>query len=88
VENHFKGFIVEYVERSKNSEVGELAKAAARNTTLPADVFFHVTEDTSVKMVESEPGLINFIEGEDWSAPIMAFLHHYYEPENIECVML
>jgi ribonuclease HI len=40
MESYFKGFMVEYIERNKNSEVDELAKAAAPNTPLPADVFF------------------------------------------------
>jgi ribonuclease HI len=34
MENHFKGFSVEYIKRSKNTEVDELAKAATRNTPL------------------------------------------------------
>jgi hypothetical protein len=28
------------------------------------------------------PRLMNAIEGEDWRAPIMAYLRHYYEPDN------
>jgi ribonuclease HI len=32
--NYFKGFIVEYVERTKNTEVDELAKAAAKKAVL------------------------------------------------------
>jgi ribonuclease HI len=65
MQNHFKGFIVEYIEQNKNTKAGELAKAAAHNTPLLADVFFQVIEDTSVKKVEPEPKLINAIEGED-----------------------
>jgi capsid portal protein len=38
-ENFFKDFTVEYIDRNKNAKVDELAKAAARNTPLPADVF-------------------------------------------------
>jgi hypothetical protein len=49
---------------------------------LPVDVFFQVIEDASIKTVEPEPRLINAIEGEDWRAPIMAYLRHYYEPDN------
>jgi ribonuclease HI len=41
MENHFKGFIVQYIERIRNTEVAELAKAAARNMPLPTDVFFN-----------------------------------------------
>jgi ribonuclease HI len=40
MENHFKCFIVKYVEIRKKSEVDELAKVAACNTPLPADIFF------------------------------------------------
>jgi ribonuclease HI len=39
MENHFKGFTMEYIKRSKNTEADELAKAAARKTPLPADIF-------------------------------------------------
>jgi hypothetical protein len=49
---------------------------------MPADVFFQVLEDASVKIVVLEPRLINIIEGEDWRAPIMAYLYHYYESDN------
>jgi ribonuclease HI len=80
--NYFKGFTVEYIERRKNSEADELAKAAAHNMPLPADIFFHVIADASVKTVESEPRLIKLIEGEDWCAPIMAYIHHYYKPDS------
>jgi hypothetical protein len=30
-------------------------------------------------IVPPEPRIINIIEGEDWRAPIIAYLHHYYE---------
>jgi hypothetical protein len=65
MENHFKGFTVEYIERNRNTEADELAKAAARNMPLPTDVFFQVMEDALVKTIESESRLINIIEGED-----------------------
>jgi ribonuclease HI len=82
MQNYFKGFIVEYIERNKIFEVDELAKAAACNTPIPIDVFFQVLEDASVKTVPPEPRVINIIEGEDWRAPLMAYLHHYYEPDS------
>jgi hypothetical protein len=49
---------------------------------MPPDVFYQVLEDASVKTVLPEPRLVNIIEGEDWRAPIMAYLHHYYEPDS------
>jgi hypothetical protein len=40
MENYFNGFTVEYIERNKNTKADELAKTAAWNTPLPANVFF------------------------------------------------
>jgi hypothetical protein len=74
---------VEYIERNKNTEANDLAKAIAHNTPVPTNVFFEVIEDASVKTIVLKPRLINIIEGEDWRAPIMAYLRHYYEPNNI-----
>jgi hypothetical protein len=74
---------VEYIERNKNTKANDLAKAIARNTVVPTNVFFEVIEDASVKTIVLKPRLINIIEGEDWRAPIMAYLRHYYEPNNI-----
>jgi hypothetical protein len=61
----------------------DLAKASTRNTPMLADVFFQIIEEALVKIVMPEPKMINIIEGEDWQAPIMANLHHYYEPDSI-----
>jgi hypothetical protein len=40
MESYFKGFTIEYIENTKNAKADKLAKAVARNTQLPADVFF------------------------------------------------
>jgi hypothetical protein len=82
MESSFKGFTMEYNEHNKNTEGNDLAKAAARNTPMLADVFFQVLEDASVKTVLPEPKDIKIIEGEDWRALIMAYLRHYYERDN------
>jgi hypothetical protein len=82
MEGFFKGFIVSHIERAKNTEADELAKAAARKAVLPPDVFFQVIEDPSMKIVEPEPRMINVVQAEDWQAPILAYLHHHYEPDN------
>jgi ribonuclease HI len=79
MENYFTGFIVEYIEQSKNTEADDLVKAVARNTPMPPDVFYRVLEDALVKTLLLEPRLINIIKGEDWRAPMMAYLRHYYE---------
>jgi hypothetical protein len=49
---------------------------------MTADVFFQVLKEASVKIIPPEPRVINIIEGEDWRARIMAYLRHYYEPDN------
>jgi hypothetical protein len=82
VENYFKGFIVEHIDRNKNAEANDLEKVVAQKTALPLDVFFQTIEDASVKIVKSEPRLINAIERQDWRAPIMAYLHQCYEPDS------
>jgi hypothetical protein len=64
-ESYFKGFTIEYIERTKNVEADELAKATAHNTPLPDDVFFQVISDASIKTVEAELRVINLIQGED-----------------------
>jgi ribonuclease HI len=82
MENYFREFTVEYIERNKNCEANELAKATARNTPMLANIFFQVLKDALVKTIPPEPRVINIIKGEDWRAPIMAYLRHYYEPDN------
>jgi hypothetical protein len=82
MENYLKGFSVEYIERTKNLEADELAKAAAKKAMLPPDVFFQVIKDPSMKKVEPEPRMVNIIQGKNWRAPIMAYLCHHYEPDN------
>jgi ribonuclease HI len=82
MENFFKGFTVEHIERAKNIEADELAKAVARKAVLPPNVFFQVIEDPSIRTIEPEPRMVNVVHGEDWRAPIMANLHYHYEPDN------
>jgi pyruvoyl-dependent arginine decarboxylase (PvlArgDC) len=40
MENYSKGYAVEYIERAKNIEADELAKATAKKVVLPPDAFF------------------------------------------------
>jgi hypothetical protein len=65
MKSHFKGFIVEYIERNKNAKADDLVKAAAHNTLMLADVFFQVLKDASVKIVLPEPRVINIMYVED-----------------------
>jgi hypothetical protein len=61
MENCFKDITVEHIDRNKNTEADELAKAAAHNTPLPVDIFLQITSDASIKMIEPEPRIINII---------------------------
>jgi hypothetical protein len=81
MERFFKGFIVQYIERTKNEHADELAKATARKAVLPPDVFFQLIKDPSIKIVKPEPRMVNIIQGEDWRAPIMPYLRNHYEPD-------
>jgi hypothetical protein len=55
MERLFMGFIVQNIERAKNTEVDDLAKVEAKKAVLPPDVFFQVIKDPSVKTVKPEP---------------------------------
>jgi hypothetical protein len=66
MERFFKGLRVQHIERTKNEEADELAKAASRKAVIPPDVFFQVIEDPSMKTVEPEPRMVNVVQGEDW----------------------
>jgi ribonuclease HI len=66
MESFFKGFTMEYIDKNKNSKADELAKAAAHNTPLPAEVFWQTIKDASIKTIELEPKVIRIIQGEDW----------------------
>jgi ribonuclease HI len=61
MESYVNVFAVEYIERTENAKANELAKATAHNTPLPADVFFQVIWDASIKIVEAEPRVVNLI---------------------------
>jgi hypothetical protein len=62
MERYFKRFTVEYIEHNKDTEAYDLAKAAAHNSPMSADIFFQVLEDALVKTVLPEPRVINIIE--------------------------
>jgi hypothetical protein len=83
MENFFKGFSVEYIDRNKNARANELAKAVARNTPLPVDVFLQIISDASIKIIKLEPKVINIIiQGKDWRALIIVYICHYYEQDT------
>jgi ribosomal protein L39E len=62
MEFSFKDFTVEYIDRNKNAKANKLAKATARNTPLPADVFLQTISDASIKMIEPELRVINRVK--------------------------
>jgi len=84
IKGFFLGITTKPIPRSKNSEVDELAKAAAQGVTLPSDIFYWVISQPSVEMNVKAPKLINAIHNEDWRAPIVAYLKGYHKPETKE----
>jgi hypothetical protein len=54
MENYFKGFSVEHIERNKNIEADELAKDATQKIAMPPDVFFQSIEHSSIKHNQAE----------------------------------
>jgi ribonuclease HI len=62
MENYFRGCSIEHIDKSKNTEADELAKAAARKIALPPDVFNQIVEDALVKTIEPEPKMLNVIK--------------------------
>jgi hypothetical protein len=42
LERRFKGFTLKYIPQAKNREADELAKVAANNSPLPADIFYQI----------------------------------------------
>jgi hypothetical protein len=49
IERRFKGFTLKYIPRAKNIEADELAKVAANNLPLPADIFYQVHRTPATK---------------------------------------
>ena len=81
-EKYFEGFTFKNISRTDNSDADEIAKVIAQNTSFPQDVFFQVLTHASIKAKQEVPREVHIIQSEDWRAPIMAYLHGYYEPED------
>jgi ribonuclease HI len=56
MDNYFKGFTIEYIERNKNFKAGELVKAAARNTPCPPMYFLKCLKMHQSKQSHQSPG--------------------------------
>jgi ribonuclease HI len=78
MERQFKGYSVQHIPRDDNNEADKLAKAAARNQTMPPDVFFEIIKEPSIK--EEKAKIVSVVEIPDWRAEIMAYLRGHYEP--------
>jgi hypothetical protein len=44
--------------------------------------FYQILKQASIKVVQDTPKEIHIIQSEDWRAPIMAYLHGHYQPDN------
>jgi hypothetical protein len=63
MENYFRRFSVEHIERTKNTEADELAKVAAKKKQHYPRHVFPNTQRFIYKIVELEPRIVNVIQG-------------------------
>jgi len=82
MEKYFLGFSICSFPRSQNKQADQLAKAAAQNEPLPADVFFKTLKQGSVNCAEEPAKFVSAITSEDWRATIMAYLRGHFVPED------
>ena len=73
MEKYFKGFDIKFVKRNHSSEADEQAKIASKGHPLPPDVFYTVQNEPLI-VDSTEVKMVSIIEGEDWRAPIIAYL--------------
>ena len=78
----FLGFSIRSFPRAQNWLADNLAKAAAQQEPLAADVFFETLKQGSVNCAEEPAKFVNAISNEDWRATIMAYLHGHFIPED------
>jgi ribonuclease HI len=63
MENYFKGFKVECIERNKNCEADELAKTAARNTPMQPMYFSMCSKMHQAKQSHQSPESSTLLKG-------------------------
>jgi hypothetical protein len=61
LENQFRGFTVQHIDRSRNEEADTLAKASVRGDPLPFNVFYQVTETPFIGHLDLEAIPVNMI---------------------------
>jgi ribonuclease HI len=77
MEKNFKCFTVKYIDKNKNTEADELAKAAARNTPLPTDVFLQIIPDALIKTIEPEPKVVRLASSDNGvPSPLLRARYH------------
>jgi hypothetical protein len=65
LERRFKGFTLQYIPRTENSEADGLAKAAANNLALPAGTFYQVLKAHATESLPKAFRSVLLAEGED-----------------------
>jgi hypothetical protein len=64
-EKYFECFTVKNISKNNNSDVDELAKAVAQNTSLPQNVFYQILKQASIKAVQATLREVHIIQSED-----------------------
>ena len=82
LERRFQGFMVKYVPRAENKEADELAKAAATNSHIPLEVFYHVVKKPATDMLKMAFNSVMLVQNEDWRQVIIDTIHNSSSPKS------
>jgi hypothetical protein len=66
LDRRFKGFTLKYIPQAKNREADELAKVAANNSPLPADIFYQIVHTPVTKGLTKAFLEVLLTKFEDW----------------------
>ena len=66
LERRFKGFTLKYIPRAENSEVDELAKAAANNLPIPDGTFYQLLQVPAMQATMKAFKQVLLTEFKDW----------------------
>jgi len=82
LERRFKGFTLQHIPRSENSEADELAKATANNLPIPPKTFYQVLKSPATDSLLKAFRTLLLAEGEDWRQAIIDSLNDKADIED------
>src|SRR4051812_43480969 len=91
VAGHFKGYVVEHIDRRKNEAADALSRLGSQRKPVPPNTFLDIFHKPSVKLPTEEDFLIPDPEGQlvaalraipDWTVPYLAYKTRGELPED------